>query len=55
VPAPLLVVGVGLVLGWVLGIDDRHRISIPDNLLKHGVVPPNFAGLFADRRSNGWS
>ncbi|MDG3008260.1 SulP family inorganic anion transporter [Paludisphaera mucosa] len=49
VPAPVLVVAVGVVLGLLFGIDDSHRISIPDNILKHGIVLPNFPGLFADR------
>lgn len=48
VPPPLLVVVVGLVLGRFLGIDAHHRISIPDDILAHGIVLPNFAGLFGD-------
>ena len=48
-PPPLLVVMVGIALGWLLGIDARHLIKIPDNILKHGIVLPDFKGLFGDR------
>jgi carbonic anhydrase len=49
VPVPLMVVGVGMILGWVLRIDSHHLIRIPDNILKHGIVLPDFNGLFGDR------
>ncbi len=48
VPPPLAVVFIGLVLGQILKIDDHHRISIPGNLMEHGIVMPNFPGLFGD-------
>ncbi len=47
-PAPLTVVVVGIILGKVLGIDAHHMISIPGNILKHGIVFPDFRGLFGD-------
>src|SRR5271157_66027 len=47
-PPSLAVVIVGLVIGRLLNIDSHHMISIPDNILKHGIVLPNFVGLFAD-------
>ncbi len=49
VPAPLLVVCMGIVLGQVLGLSGTHLIHVPDNVLAHGIVLPDFAGLFADR------
>src|SRR4051812_23092964 len=45
VPPPLLVVLVGIALGSIVGVDAHHRISIPDNVLAHGIVMPNFRGL----------
>ena len=47
-PVPLIVVVVGIVVGQVLRIDPHHMISIPDNILKHGIVLPDFRGLFGD-------
>jgi carbonic anhydrase len=47
-PAPLVVVIVGLVLGLMLHIAPHHRINIPDNILSHGITLPNFKGLFSD-------
>lgn len=48
VPPPLATVIVGLILGQILKIDDHHRINIPGNLLEHGLVMPDFPGLFAN-------
>jgi MFS superfamily sulfate permease-like transporter len=36
-------------LGMELGINGKALINIPDNVLKHGFVLPNFQGLFYDR------
>ena len=49
VPPSLVVVGVGMLLGWVLRVDSHHLIRIPDNILAHGIVLPDFPGLFGDR------
>jgi MFS superfamily sulfate permease-like transporter len=49
VPPPLLVVVVGIALGQFLGIDEHHMIRIPENVLAHGIVPPDFGGLAADK------
>lgn len=46
-PPPLAVVIIGLILGRIVGIDANHLISIP-NKLTHGIVLPNFKGLFSD-------
>lgn len=45
VPPPLFAVVVGLVLSRIVGIDGAHLIHVPDNVLAHGIVLPNFAGL----------
>lgn len=48
VPPPLTVCAIGLVLGLLLGLDAKYLISVPAEPFKHGIVPPNFRGLFAD-------
>jgi carbonic anhydrase len=48
-PPSLAVVGVGMLLGRILRIDPHHLIRIPDNILAHGIVLPDFRGLFGDR------
>jgi MFS superfamily sulfate permease-like transporter len=48
VPPPLLVVLIGLALGALVGIGPAHRISIPSDIMAHGITFPNFRGLFAD-------
>jgi MFS superfamily sulfate permease-like transporter len=49
IPPPLVVVVVGIALGWALRIEPRHLIRIPDDILAHGIVLPEFRGLVADR------
>ena len=48
VPPQVIAAVVGLVLGWFLGLSGDHLIHIPDQPFKHGIVMPNFRGLFAD-------
>ncbi len=47
-PVPLVIVVVGILIGQVVGIDARHMIEIPKDVLKHGIVAPDFRGLFND-------
>ena len=47
-PAPLAVVLVGIVLGRVLGLSGPDLIHVPDKVLAHGLVMPDFKGLLAD-------
>ncbi|MEJ7638959.1 MAG: SulP family inorganic anion transporter [Singulisphaera sp.] len=54
VPPPLVVVGVGMILGGALGVDAHHLIKIPDDILTHGIVLPDFRSLFSDR-SIAWA
>lgn len=49
VPPQLIVVFVGIALGQILGLSGTHLIHIPDNVLTHGIVMPDFHGLFADK------
>jgi carbonic anhydrase len=48
IPPPLVVVLFGLVLGRLLGLEGQYLIKVPDQVLKHGIVFPNFRGLFSD-------
>jgi carbonic anhydrase len=48
VPPPLFVVLVGIALGRLMGVDGGNLIHVPDNVLQHGIVMPDFPGLFAD-------
>lgn len=49
VPPQVIAAVFGLVLGRWMGLSGDRLIQIPDHPFKHGIVPPNFAGLFADR------
>ncbi len=49
VPPQVIAAVLGLVLGWFLGLDGDRLIHIPDQPFKHGIVMPNFYGLFTDR------
>ncbi len=48
VPPQVIAAAVGLILGWLLGLSGDRLIQIPDQPFKHGIVLPNFRGLFAD-------
>ena len=38
----------GLILGWFMGRDGDRLINIPAEPFKHGIVMPNFQGLFSN-------
>jgi carbonic anhydrase len=48
VPPQVIAAAFGLLLGWSLGLSGDRLIQIPDQPFKHGIVPPNFQGLFSD-------
>jgi MFS superfamily sulfate permease-like transporter len=48
VPPQVIAAGFGLILGQVLGLDAKFRIHIPDKPFEHGIVLPNFHGVFSD-------
>ncbi|WP_165250651.1 SulP family inorganic anion transporter [Paludisphaera soli] len=48
IPPQLTVVVLGIVLGRALGLGDGALIHLPDQILGHGIVLPNFTGLFGD-------
>ena len=49
VPPQVIAAVVGLVLGWFLGLSGDRLIHIPDHPFAHGIVTPNFRGLFSDQ------
>lgn len=46
IPPPLLVVGLGIVMGWLLQLPPNYLIQVPDNVLEHGINPPDFWGVW---------
>ena len=48
VPPQVIAAVVGLILGWFLGLSGDRLIHIPDQPFKHGIVLPNFQGLFSN-------
>lgn len=48
VPPQLFVVIVSIGLGLLWHLDSKFLVSVPDNLLTHGIAPPDFHALFAD-------
>lgn len=48
VPPQVIAAVVGLVLGRIMGLQGAHLIQIPAEPFKHGIVMPNFQGLYAD-------
>ncbi len=47
IPPHLAVVLVGLGLGQLFHLDSKFLVSLPCNPLEHGIVFPDFAGLFS--------
>lgn len=48
VPTPIVMVVVGTLIGLFLDLKPDQMIFIPKNPLSHGLVKPDFQGLFAD-------
>jgi MFS superfamily sulfate permease-like transporter len=48
-PPQVIVVAIGIVLGLLIGVESRYLINIPAEPFKHGIVLPNFAGVWNDR------
>lgn len=46
VPPSLMVVVLGLLLGRLFNLESNYLIHIPDNPFHHGIVLPDFTGLF---------
>ena len=52
IPAPLLVVALGGVAGWVLHFPDAYLIHVPEDILAQGIHFPNFSEIW--QRSELW-
>lgn len=48
-PPQVVVVVLGMVAGRMLHLGDEYLINIPKNPLEHGIVPPDFQGVLADK------
>jgi carbonic anhydrase len=48
VPPQVIAAAVGLGLGWALSLSGNQLINIPAHPFSHGIVFPNFQGLFSD-------
>lgn len=46
IPPPLLVVGLGIITGWLLQLQPGYLIHVPDNVLEQGIRPPDFLGVW---------
>lgn len=45
-PTPLLVTGAGILMGWLFQLPSAYLIHVPDNILEHGIHPPDFWGMW---------
>ena len=48
VPPQVIAAVVGLILGWFMGLSGDRLIHIPDQPFKHGIVFPDFYGMFTN-------
>ncbi len=46
IPAPLSVAGVGIGLGYLLQLDPKYLISMPQNIIEHGITLPAFDAVW---------
>ena len=46
IPAALFVAGVGIGLGYLLQLDAKYLISMPHNLIEHGITLPAFGAVW---------
>ena len=46
IPPPLLVVGLGIMMGWLFQLSPAYLIQVPDNVLEQGIHPPDFLGVW---------
>ncbi len=49
VPAPILVALAGIVLGYVLQLDAKYLIRLPENILQEGFTLPHFEQVWVNR------
>jgi carbonic anhydrase len=46
VPVPMIVIVLGGLASWILGVDEKYNIHVPLNVFEHGIVFPSFAEAF---------
>ncbi len=46
---PVIVAFVGIAMGRLVGIEPRYLVHIPDHPFAHGIVWPDFKGVWADK------
>ena len=54
IPPPLFVALVGIAFGYVVDLDARYLITMPDHLLREGLTLPAFGAVW-ERRDLWWS
>jgi len=54
IPAPLLVAGIGVGFGYLLQLDAKYLISMPQNIIEQGITWPAFGAVW-DRTELWWS
>ena len=47
VPVPMIVIVLGGLASWIIGIDEKYLIHVPLNVFEHGIVFPSFAEAFS--------
>ena len=52
VPVPMIVIVLGGLVSWIIGIDEKYLIHVPLNVFEHGIVFPSFAEAFT--RTDLW-
>ncbi len=47
IPVPMIVIILGGLASWIIGIEDKYLIHVPLNVFEHGIVFPSFADVFS--------
>src|SRR5690349_15883536 len=47
IPVPMIVIVLGGLASWIIGIDEKYLIHVPLNVFEHGIVFPSFAEAFS--------
>jgi MFS superfamily sulfate permease-like transporter len=47
IPVPMVVIVLGGLASWIIGIDEKYLIHVPLNVFEHGIVFPSFAEAFS--------
>jgi carbonic anhydrase len=47
IPVPMIVIVLGGLVSWLIGIDEKYLIHVPLNVFEHGIVFPSFVEAFS--------